>query len=191
MKKVETYLRSEEGIRRERDAHDGQRLGSVLVLGPTVDHKELARIEDELGWSFPAEYVECVCNIGLAHLESYWDDCGPQIDARMLEPAEILEIAKAFPTWVEDCCSEFEDDPEGAAAEQAVRDTLVPFQFIGDGTSWNVTCFVKGDERSGQTRILSAYHDDEEMTEWDKQEESDRIYGLAAHLRDWLDGRGE
>lgn len=189
--KIESFLRAEAGVRRERRDSSGRRLGSELVLGEPANRTELARIEKALGWSFPQAYLQCVTEVGLLHLDSYWDEWGPQNDGRFLTPAEISEILAAFTTWVEDCCSEFEEDPEGAAAEQAVRDTLVPFQFIGDGTSRDVYCFVRGDEREGEVRIIPAYHDDEDMGEWEKQEDARRIYGFADHVQNWLSGRGD
>jgi len=184
---IETLLRGYEGLLRERDA-DGHRLGYRLVLGPPASVSELRQIEESLGWKFPEDYMDCATEVGLAHVDSYLDGYGPQLDDRMLAPTEITEILAAFSTWVEDCCSEFVDDPEGAAREQAIRDTLIPFQFVGDGTAWDVYCFVRGEEQEGLVRVIPAYHDDEEMTEWANEEPANRSYGFEAHVQSWIDG---
>jgi hypothetical protein len=182
-------LRSELDVRRE------QAEGAVTVLraGERASREALEEIEARLGWRFPVDYVECITKRGILHLDRFGQTSGtpwgPLVYDRMLSPAEVGEILDAFATWVEDCCAEFEDDPEGAAAEQGVRDMLVPFQFVGDGTAWDVYCFVRGDTRGTEVRVIPAYHDDEEMTEWAGQAEVDRVYGFTAHLRDWLEGR--
>lgn len=63
------------------------------------------------------------------------------------------------------------------------RYVLLPFQFCGDGTSWDVCCFVQDQRRDGKPRVILAYHDDDELHLWDEEPHDERVYGVQERPR--------
>ena len=162
-----------------------------LCTGDKISAEALAKLEADLGYRFPEDYVEQVTGSGLLHIERRAEGRVWAL-GQMLGVAQISKVHRAFQQWVDpDDFGDDEDDRKAALAEQSLRAALIPFQLMFDGSATDVYCFVRGREQRGRPLIVAGLHDDYEISIWIDDDEivGDGSYGFTEHVERWLASR--
>jgi len=167
----------------------------TLVAGEKVKPNEFYILEKELNIVFPKDFIQVVSEIGLCRLDARWEGKGdPGAHYSMLSPGEIREIITAYKKWTDDYTYFDENDEEEQEIkkiQQSIRDTLIPFQYYGDGTEWDFYCFVPAKEKNSKCQVIIAYHDDDEIDNWFEDEDLEKVWGFQEHVIDWIDNTKE